>query len=229
MPVRWRSRVSICAMYRLPFWLRSRSSSSSAWKPTRMVPPSTRLSGGSSAMASRMRLATSASSSSRSCRLRRRAACWVSKQRLSAGIFSSKRPPRSDTIARAGRAEGDFGQQAFQVEDAAEVLAQFGAQDGLLANFAHRIQALFDFGAVHGGPEQALAEQAAAHAGEGLVEHAKHGELGLRAAGVGGEDGFEQFQIAHGDGVEHHGIGAVVISWAVEMVERGPLRIAQVV
>src|ERR1035441_9409459 len=26
MPVRWRSRVSICAMYRLPFWLRSRSS-----------------------------------------------------------------------------------------------------------------------------------------------------------------------------------------------------------
>jgi len=40
------------------------------------------------------------------------------------------------------------------------------------------------------------------------------------------EDGLEQFQIAYGDGVEHHGIGAVVISGAIEVVERGALCVA---
>ena len=140
-----------------------------------------------------------------------------------------QRAAQSEHVARAGRAQGDFGQQAFQIEDAGEVLAQLRAQDGLLAQFAHRVQALFDFGAVHGGPQQALAEQTAAHTGEGLIQHAEHGELRLRATGVGGEDGLEQFQIAHGDGVQHHGIGAVVIGGAVEMVQRGSLRIVQVV
>ena len=48
-------------------------------------------------------------------------------------------------------------------------------------------------------------------------------------AGVGGEERLEQFQIAHGDGVEHHGIGAVVVGGAVEVVERGALGVAEVV
>ena len=48
-------------------------------------------------------------------------------------------------------------------------------------------------------------------------------------AGVGGEDGFEEFEIAHGDGVEHHGIGAVVIGGAVEVIEGGALGVAEVV
>ena len=65
MPVRVRSRASICAMYCRPFWLRSRSSSSSALKPARMVPPSVRFTGGSSAMASRIRSRTSGTSSRR--------------------------------------------------------------------------------------------------------------------------------------------------------------------
>ena len=160
--------------------------------------------------------------------MRRRAACWVSKQRLSAGIFSSERPRASRSRGPAD-AEGDLGEQAFEIEDARELLAQFGAQDGLLTQFADGVEALFDFGAVHGGAQQALAQQAAAHAGEGLIEHAEQGELGLRAAGVRGEEGLEQFQIAHGDGVEHHGVGAVVIGGAVEVVERGALGVAQVV
>ena len=110
-----------------------------------------------------------------------------------------------------------------------ELLAQFGAQDGLLPQFADGVEALFDFGAIHRRAQQALAQQAAAHAGEGLIEHAEHGGLRLRAPGIGGEDRLDQFQIAHGDGVEHHGIGAVVVGRAVEMVERGALRVAQVV
>ena len=145
-----------------------------------MVPPSTRLSGGSSAMASRMRLATSGSSSRRSWRLRRRAACWVSKQRLSGGDFL-ERAAEGEEVARAGGAEGDFGEQAFEIENGGELLAQFGAQDGLLAEFADGVEALLDFGAVHGGAQEALAEETAAHAGEGLIEHAEDGELGLAA------------------------------------------------
>ena len=92
-----------------------------------------------------------------------------------------------------------------------------------------RVEPLLDFGAVHRGPQQALAQQAAAHAGERLVERAQHGGLLLRAAGVGGEQRLDQFQVAHRDGVEHHGIGAVVVGGAVQVVERGALGIAQVV
>src|ERR1035437_4269107 len=92
MPVRCRSRASICAMYWRPLRLRSRSSSSSGLKPERMAPPSAMENGGSSAMASRMRLATSGNSSRRSWMDRRRAACSVSNERLSAGILSSERP-----------------------------------------------------------------------------------------------------------------------------------------
>ena len=79
------------------------------------------------------------------------------------------------------------------------------------------------------GAQQALAQQAAAHAGQGLIEHAEQGGLRLRTAGIGGEDRLDQFEVAHGDGVEHHGIGAIVVGGAVEMVERGALRVAQVV
>ena len=132
-------------------------------------------------------------------------------------------------IARAGGAEGDFGEQAFEIENGGELLAQFGAQDGLLAELADGVEALLDFGAVHGGAEEALAEETAAHAGEGLIEHAEDGELGLGDAGVGGEDGLEQFEIADGDGVEDHGVGAVVVSGAVEVVEGGALGVAEVV
>ena len=47
--------------------------------------------------------------------------------------------------------------------------------------------------------------------------------------GVGGEQRLDQFQVAHGDGVEHHGLGAVVEGGAVEVVERGALGVAQIV
>ena len=43
------------------------------------------------------------------------------------------------------------------------------------------------------------------------------------------KSGSMQFQVADGDGVEHHGIGAVVVGGAVEVVERGALGVAEVV
>ena len=78
---------------------------------------------------------------------------------------------------------------------------------------------------VERGTQQALAQQAAAHAGRGLIEDVQEGGVGALA----GEERLEQFEIAHGDGIEHHGFGAVVVGGAVEMFERGALRVAQVV
>ncbi len=43
------------------------------------------------------------------------------------------------------------------------------------------------------------------------------------------EERLHQFQVAHRDGVEHHAVGAVVKGGPVEVVERGALRVAQVV
>ncbi|HYA16637.1 MAG TPA: hypothetical protein VEF06_04180, partial [Bryobacteraceae bacterium] len=63
----------------------------------------------------------------------------------------------------------------------------------------------------------------AAHAGGGLVENADE-----RGSAVG-EDGLHQFEIADGDGVEDHGVGAVEVARRVEVVERGALRVSEIV
>ena len=68
----------------------------------------------------------------------------MSKQRFSAGNLFERAAER-EQIARTGGAERDFGEQAFQIENAAELLAQFGAQDGLLQQFADGVEALLRF------------------------------------------------------------------------------------
>ena len=140
-----------------------------------------------------------------------------------------ERAAQRQHIARTGRSQRHLGQQPLEIENAAQLLAQFGAQDGLLQQFAHRVEALLDFRAVHGGPQQALPQQPAAHAGEGLVEHRQHGGLLLRAAASAAKSGSTSSRLRTVTRVQHHGIGAVVISGPVQVVERGALRVAQVV
>ena len=50
-----------------------------------------------------------------------------------------------------------------------------------------------------------------------------------RPRGIGREQRLDQFQVAHRHRVEHHGIGAVVEGGPVQVIERGALRLAQVV
>ena len=101
------------------------------------------------------------------------------KQRLRAGIFSSERP-------RARRSRGPaepsvtLASRRSRSRMPASCFAQFGAQDGLLQQFAYGVEALLDFGAVHGGAQEALAQEAAAHAGEGLIENGQDGGLARR-------------------------------------------------
>jgi hypothetical protein len=69
MPVRWRSRCSICARYCLLLRLRSRSWSSSASTPVAITPPSLKEMGGSATIVFSMRVRRSLSSSMAACRL----------------------------------------------------------------------------------------------------------------------------------------------------------------
>ncbi len=80
---------------------------------------------------------------------------------------------KGEQIARAGAADHDFGEQAFDIEHGRELLAQFGAQDGFAREVAHGIEARFDFVAIERRAQQALAQQASAHAGGGLIEDAR--------------------------------------------------------
>ena len=209
MPVRCRSRASICAMYCLPFWLRSRSSSRSALKPARIVPPSARLSGGSSAMASRIRLATSGSSSRRSCSERSRAACCVSKQRFNAGIFSSERPSASTSRG-----------PAVPRVTLASRRSRSRMPASSLRSSARRMVCCSS------SPTASRRCSISARSMEGRSRRwrSRRPPMPVRVwsstsntvacvlrAGVGGEERLDQFQIAHRDGVEHHGIGAIVV------------------
>ena len=51
-----------------------------------------------------------------------------------------------------------------------EQLANFGAGDGGLMQFGHRVQPLLDFRYVERGPQQCAAQQPSAHAGDGLIQ-----------------------------------------------------------
>ena len=135
-----------------------------------------------------------------------------------------ERAAQRQHVARVGGPHGDFGQQPLDIQDAAQLFAQFGAQYGLLEQLADRIQPAVDFGAVERWAEQTLAQQAAAHAGPGLIQDVQ--QSGVVA--LAGEQRLDQFEVAHGDGVEQHACGAVVIGGTVEVFEGGALRLAQV-
>ncbi len=132
MPVRWRSRCSICARYCLLLRLRSRSSSSSASTPAAMTPPSLREIGGSATMVCSMRCAQIAEfvdgavQRLQALRCRNRASAA-----RTAGILRQRSGQRQH-VARVGRFQRDAAQQAFQIEDAVERAPQFFAADQVL-------------------------------------------------------------------------------------------------
>jgi hypothetical protein len=96
-----------------------------------------------------------------------------------------QRAPESQHVARPRRAERDPGEQPLDVENVSQTLPQFGAQNGLLQELAHRVQPLADLGRVHRGPQQSLAKQPASHARKRSVQRGEQGGFGLRASSVG--------------------------------------------
>ena len=103
-------------------------------------------------------------------------------------------------------------------------------RDRLFQQLAHCAQPLFDFDGVHRRPQQPLPQQPPAHPGPRLIEHRQHGRLRGAARGfdIRREHRLGQFQVAHRHRVQHHRIGAVIPGGPVQVIERRPLRLAQV-
>ena len=130
---------------------------------------------------------------------------------------------QGEKVTGTRAADHDLGKQSLYIQHGSELFAQFGAQDCFAHQIADGIETGFDFRQFQRGSQQAMTEQAAAHAGAGLVQNADE-----RGPAIG-EDGFEEFEVAHGYGIEHHGVCAVEVARRIKMIERGALGIAQVV
>ena len=131
---------------------------------------------------------------------------------------SRSRGPAEPSVILASRRS----RSRMELED----LAQFGAQDGRVEQFFDGVQARFDFGAIEGGRKQALAQQAAAHAGGGVVEDAGAESISLRFAG---EQRLDSSRLRTVTASSTMSVGAVVEGRAIQVIERGALGVAEVV
>ena len=103
------------------------------------------------------------------------------------------------------------------------MFAQFRPQNRFAHQVADGIQPGFDLRRFQRRPQQTLSQQTPAHPGGRLVQNADQRGAAVR------EDRLHQFQIPNRHGVQHHGVGAVKMPWRIQMVQRRPLRVAQVV
>ncbi len=170
-----RSRASICAMYCRLFWLRSRSSSSSASKPARIVAAVGEVEGGSSAMRGEDRSRTSGNFVEPLVKYRASARRLLRcRSRASAARDLLERPAQREQVARAGAAERDLRQQPLQIENPARVACAVPRAGWSRCSSSPTASRRASISARSSdGAQQALAQQAAAHAGRGLVEHAR--------------------------------------------------------
>ncbi len=105
------------------------------------------------------------------------------------------------------------------------MLGKLGAQDRSARQLFQPVKARFDFRHIDRWREQAAAEQAAAHAGAGAVEHVEE----CRVLGLAGKERLDQFQIADRGGIENQRVGAVVKRRPLQVIERGALGVAEIV
>ncbi len=222
MPVRLRSRASSAAMVCLALRLSERSSSSSASQPSRIVPPSERLTGGSSSMADEIDSRTSGSSSAFSRMIwssddaesdnARRRCGTCSRERRSAersrglAVPRLMRPTsrsRSATSRRSARRRSRFDLRSVQLFD--------------------RAVTRLDLAAPHGGAQEPGAQEARAHARDGRVEHVEERVAATLAALRG-----DQFEVAAGHGVEDEVVVRLEEGDVGDVRGGGALRLARV-
>jgi class 3 adenylate cyclase len=120
-------------------------------------------------------------------------------------------------FAGSGLAEGDAAGEAFEVLNAAELLADFTADYCLLDEVRDGVEASFDGFAIEERAEEPGAEEASAHAGDRDVESGDE-RGGNILGGVVEKDGSEEFEIADGDGIEDQGVVLFVEADAIEVL-----------
>ena len=130
----------------------------------------------------------------------------------------SKGFAKGKEFARAGEAERDTAGEAFEVLNAAKLLANFAAHDGLLQEMGDGAEAGFDGAGIEQWAKHPGAEKAGTHSGDrGIQSGDERGGAG--GLGLLGEDGRNKFEIADGDGIEDEGVLLVVETNAVEVLE----------
>src|SRR5882724_1680240 len=121
-------------------------------------------------------------------------------------------------LAWAGLAESDAAGEAFKILNAAKLLADFAADDGLLNKMSNCVEAFFDGVAVNQGPKNPGTQKARAHSGDGDIERGD--ERGRRVfARVVGKNRGQQFKVAHGNRVEHQRVVLFVVANAIEVAQ----------
>ena len=129
-------------------------------------------------------------------------------------------------VARPRAGDHYLRQKPLDIENRPEQFTQFGAQNRFAYEVSHGVEPRLDFRLVERRTQQSLAHEPAAHAGSRLVED---GDERCAAIVAGrGEDRFEQFQIPHRNGVEHHVLRTVEMARRIEVIERGALCVAKV-
>src|SRR5437588_3729006 len=109
----------------------------------------------------------------------------------------------------------------FEIEDALELLANFTANDSLLDEVRDGIKTALNGLTLNERPENPGAQQARAHAGYSGVQRGDKRRRTACSRNFLGEDRRKQFQIAHGNGIEHQSVVLLVVADAVEMLQ-GP-------
>ncbi len=106
-----------------------------------------------------------------------------------------------DEFARRCQAERDAACEAFEIEDASELFADFAADYGLLDELRDGAVTRFDGFAIDERAKEPRAHQTRAHACD---RHVERGEQRRRSAAAGFfvEDRIDEFEIANGDGIE---------------------------
>src|SRR5271157_4757524 len=137
----------------------------------------------------------------------------------------SQRTRQSQQVTRVRRLQRDAAEQALQVEDALHRAAQFFPRDQVAYHALDGIEALIDFGKIDRRSQHPRPQQALAHRCHRAIETAEQRCTLARA----GEQWLDQFQVAHGNGVQYEAVLPLVEADAVHVIERATLRGANVV
>src|SRR5258708_2130929 len=123
-----------------------------------------------------------------------------------------------EKFARGGETESDAAGEAFEILNAAEFLANFAADYGLLQEMGYGAEAGFDGVEIDERAKHPGAEHTGAHAGDGGIES---GDQRGGAGGLGffGGDGRDEFEIADWDGVEDERVVLLVKADAIQMAK----------
>ena len=141
---------------------------------------------------------------------------------------SFERPPQRQHVARRRRPQRHLRQQTLNVQHSLQRLAKLRAQNRSIQQLAHRVQTPLNLRQIHRWPQQPLPQQPPAHPRLRLVQRAQHRRL-RPLPGIGREQRLDKLQVAHRHRIQQHGIGAVVKRRPVQVIERRPLRLPQVV